>query len=514
MNKVQYLSLSAPRRAAVKAGEFFKRVTFSFVSFFHSLPFALLRFFKKIVSPILTLCHVFLRGGWRTRMNFLIMGFSQISRKRFFKGFLYLLYEVAFVCFMVFVGGHALGMIGTLGEVGGISGPDPDYGNIIWTYNDNSFEILLNSLFAIGLIVLTAVLWYGSICDAFEDYTERLIGSKETDQDFLHSLVGDNYHHLMLGLPIVLLALFTIIPIIFMVAIGFTNFNSAHYPSQRLFDWVAFNNYKEVFSIGGDGDGAVFAQTFGKVLLWTLVWAFFATFSNYFLGMIMALIINQKTIKLKKLWRTILITTIAVPQFVSLLLIAQMLNTDQGVLNNILREWGIIQSNIRWLEDPLLAKVTIIIVNTWVGIPYTMLICTGILMNIPEDLYESAKIDGASPFRMYMKITLPYMLFVTGPYLISQFVGNINNFNVIYLLSGGKPDFTFIGQNPPSILLSSHVGETDLLITWIYKLTKDSPSQDFGTASVLGVFTFLVVAVISMLFYNRSSAVKNEEDFQ
>ena len=115
---------------------------------------------------------------------------------------------------------------------------------------------------------------------------------------------------------------------------------------------------------------------------------------------------------------------------------------------------------------------------------------------------------------MYMKITLPYMLFVTGPYLISQFVGNINNFNVIYLLTGGSPAFNFAGQNAPGILLNSNVGQTDLLITWIYKLTKDSPTQDFGTASVLGVFTFVVVAVISMVFYNRSSAVKNEEDFQ
>ncbi|HBB05466.1 MAG TPA: sugar ABC transporter permease, partial [Firmicutes bacterium] len=345
-------------------------------------------------------------------------------------------------------------------------------------------------------------------------YSLKLIGKERTDKDFIHDLVGSNYHYMMLGIPMVLLALFTIIPIIFMVIIGFTNFNSAHYPSQRLFDWVAWNNYAEVFSLGQDANGMVFLTTFGKVVLWTLVWAFFATFSNYFLGMIFALIINQKGIKLKKVWRTILITTIAVPQFVSLLIVSQMLNTDSGVFNNILSQLGWIDKNIQWLDDPLLAKVTIIIVNTWVGIPYTMLICTGILMNIPEDLYESAKIDGASPFKMYMKITLPYMLFVTGPYLISQFVGNINNFNVIYLLTGGNPSFNFVGQNAPGILLNSNVGQTDLLITWIYKLTKDSPSQDFGTASVLGVFTFVVVAVISMVFYNRSSAVKNEEDFQ
>lgn len=514
MTKIEYLSLSTPKRWAVSFYEWLKRVGLAIAYFFRNLPRKTLKFLKKCASPVLALVHVFRFGGWRTRTNFLIMGFSQLSRKHFFKGTLYLLYEIAFVLFMVMIGGSALSSISTLGTVGGIQGPDSLTGLLVWSYNDNSFEILLNSIFAIFLIVLTLVLWYSSIMDAFKEYSEKLIGKGKTDKDFIHDLVGSNYHFVMLGIPMVLLALFTIVPIVFMVIIGFTNFNSAHYPSQRLFDWVAWNNYSEVFSIGQDANGMVFLTTFGKVVLWTLIWAFFATFSNYFLGMIFALIINQKGIKLKKLWRTILITTIAVPQFVSLLIVSQMLDTDAGVINNILLQLGWIDKGIRWLKDPLLAKVMIIVVNTWVGIPYTMLICTGILMNIPEDLYESAKIDGASPFKMYMKITLPYMLFVTGPYLISQFVGNINNFNVIYLLTGGSPAFNFAGQNAPGILLNSNVGQTDLLITWIYKLTKDSPTQDFGTASVLGVFTFVVVAVISMVFYNRSSAVKNEEDFQ
>ena len=149
----------------------------------------------------------------------------------------------------------------------------------------------------------------------------------------------------------------------------------------------------------------------------------------------------------------------------------------------------------------------------WVGIPYTMLICTGILMNVPEDLYESARIDGASPFKMYMKITLPYMLFITGPYLISSFVGNINNFNVIYLLSGGEPKFLPpVGAAFPSELTG--LGQTDLLITWIYKITTTNNPKNFGLASVLGVFVFIVVAVLSLILYSRSSAVKNEEDFQ
>ena len=270
-------------------------------------------------------------------------------------------------------------------------------------------------------------------------------------------------------------------------------------------------NFETVLGMGGSVGSSIFMKTFLQVVLWTLVWAFFATFINYFLGMAVALLINSKTVKLKKLWRTILITTIAVPQFVSLLLINRMLSTNMGVVNALLGKWFGIQP-IRWLESGTLTKVVIIVINTWVGIPYTMLITSGILMNIPEDLYESARIDGAGKMRTFMKITMPYMLFVTGPYLISQFVGNINNFNVIYLLSGGGPLFSFGSQTPPDAL--NGVGQTDLLITWIYKLSLTNTNKYYGVAAVLGILIFILVSVLSLIFYGRSSAVKNEGDFK
>jgi arabinogalactan oligomer/maltooligosaccharide transport system permease protein len=230
------------------------------------------------------------------------------------------------------------------------------------------------------------------------------------------------------------------------------------------------------------------------------MWAFFATFSNYFLGMIVAIMINKKGIKFKKLWRTILVITIAVPQVVSLLLMSQMLK-DEGIINYLLREWGLIEGFIPFLTEETWARTMVIVVNIWIGIPYTMLICTGLLMNIPADLYESARIDGAGPVKAYMRITLPYMLHVTTPYLISQFIGNINNFNVIFLLTGGNPgtlDYEFAGK-------------TDLLITWLYKLTFER--QNYKLAAVISILTFIVVAVTSLIVYNRSSSVKNEEEF-
>ena len=142
-----------------------------------------------------------------------------------------------------------------------------------------------------------------------------------------------------------------------------------------------------------------------------------------------------------------------------------------------------------------------IIINLWVGIPFTLLQVTGILQNIPKELYEAAKVDGASSVVIFFKITLPYMLFVTTPYLIMTFTGNINNFNVIYLLSGGDP--TPVGYT---------AGKTDLLVTWLYKLTVDQ--QYYNLASVIGILTFVVMMVVSLITYRRSGSYNNEEAFQ
>jgi arabinogalactan oligomer/maltooligosaccharide transport system permease protein len=150
-----------------------------------------------------------------------------------------------------------------------------------------------------------------------------------------------------------------------------------------------------------------------------------------------------------------------------------------------------------------MARVLIIVINLWVGIPFTMLITTGILMNIPEDLYESARIDGANSWQMFRKITLPYMLFVTGPYLLTSYTGNLNNFNIIYLLSGGGPS---------TMSMTGSAGRTDLLVTWLYKMTVTN--SNYRMAAVIGIMVFVVTAVISLIVYGLLPSVKDEEGFQ
>ena len=175
----------------------------------------------------------------------------------------------------------------------------------------------------------------------------------------------------------------------------------------------------------------------------------------------------------------------------------------EGAVNVLLRNIGLIASDasLPFFTDATWARVTVIIINVWVGVPYTLLQLTGVLQNIPEELYEAAKVDGANAFQTFTKITLPYMLYVTTPYLIVTFTGNVNNFNVIYLLSGGDPVTN----------LSSTAGKTDLLVTWLYKLTIDK--QYYNIGAVIGIMTFIILAIGCLLTYRNSKSYKEEGGF-
>ena len=160
-------------------------------------------------------------------------------------------------------------------------------------------------------------------------------------------------------------------------------------------------------------------------------------------------------------------------------------------------------SYIPFLTHPGWAKFMIVLINIWVGIPYLLLIATGILMNIPADLYEAATIDGAGPFQQFKSITMPYMLFVTGPYLVNSVVSNINNFNVIYLLTNG------VYETQNQLLANSHANEVDLLVTWLFRLTNDY--YNYKMASVIGILVFIVCAAITLVAFNMIIKGNNEE---
>ena len=451
------------------------------------------RFFRALGKDLKEIGLTFVEGDWATKLSFLIMGFGQLVRGQLVRGLTMLGLEGGILFYLINFGWSYLANILTLGTV------ETHKEGRKTVYGDNSFLILLYGLLTIVIIAALIFLWRVNVKQNREAEQRRKLGKRlPTNREDIASLFDENFDKTLLALPVLGIFIFTVLPIIFMICIAFTNYDVNHQPPAKLFTWVGLQNFKELFGIGGEG----FGGTFFYVLGWTLVWAFFATFLTYFLGMAVAILINKKGIKFKKLWRTILVMTIAVPQFVSLLYVGKMFAVD-GLVNAFLMDWGWISTPINFWADATTARVLIILINLWIGIPYTMLIVTGLLMNIPAELYESARIDGANAFQTFRKITLPYMLFVTGPFLLTQFIGNLNNFNVIFLLNQG---------NPKSMSLAKNAGSTDLLVTWLYKMTIND--SNYKIAAVIGIMVFLVTAVISLIVYNTMPSVKDEEGFQ
>ena len=153
-----------------------------------------------------------------------------------------------------------------------------------------------------------------------------------------------------------------------------------------------------------------------------------------------------------------------------------------------------------------MAKFLIILINMWMGIPYFMLLISGLLLNIPKDYYEAAEIDGAGKVKSFTKITFPFILFATTPLLITKFVDNINNFNVIWLLTNGGP----MGQGTGGV-----AGGTDIFITWLYKLTMyDLNVAQYDIGAAIGIIMFIISSVLSLVIFRNTGAYKKESEFR
>jgi arabinogalactan oligomer / maltooligosaccharide transport system permease protein len=455
------------------------------------------RVMNSIKAKINQYISFFKNGDLATKLSTLIMGYGNFTKGQIVKGVAYLMVQISFILFMIFRGFNYIIGLKTLGTIGQTRIFDEVRGIYVVYPGDNSMLMLLFGVATVFVVLGYLLVYLSNIKSAYANQITIQNGLKPRNfKEEINYYLNDKYHVTILTIPVVGTFLFTILPLIFMILIAFTNFDKNHQPPGNLFTWVGFSNFKDAL-----WNDPLKSTTFFGLLTWTLIWAVLATLLNYILGMILALMINKKGIKLKKFWRTIFVITIAVPQFVSLLLMSQLL-ADQGTLNVFLRQIGVVKDFFPFLSNGDVAKFTVIIVNLWVGVPYSMLITSGILMNIPTDLYESARIDGANARVQFFKITLPYMLFVTGPYLITQFIGNINNFNVIYLLTGGGP----------LTLDYYQAGKTDLLVTWLYKLTVNE--QNYSLASTIGIFIFMLSAFFSLVVYNKTSAAKKEDEFQ
>ena len=466
---------------------------------------------KRQLNPT-SLFSALTKGGPVVWISCLIFGFGNIVAGQVIKGLLCLGLETVFIWFMFGLetgGMYWLKKLISLGDVERIEVWDDI--NQCYTYEmgDESVKILL---FAVATIIATLAfifLWQLSVRGGYASLKLRREGKKPLSfWGDIKELFDSNIHKLLMVPPFLGILVFTIVPLVYMIPMAFTNYDKDHI---TLFDWVGLDNFFKLFQ-----SGTALSRQFGSVLGWTIIWAFFATFLNFFLGTFVAMIINRPTTRCKALWRTIFSLTIAIPQFVSLLIIRSMFQAD-GIINLTLRDWGVNQAifdlgifsntmktadSLPFLSSYQWARVLVIVINLWVGIPYTIMQVTGILQNIPADLYEAAKIDGANVAQQFINITLPYMIFVMTPTIIGAFTGNINNFNVIYLLTGGGP----------VIDAGDSAGKTDLLVTWLYKLSQEQ--YNYKMAAVIGIMTFVVLSIVSLVTYRSSGSYKDEEGFK
>lgn len=379
---------------------------------------------------------------------------------------------------------------------------------------DNSLLILL-----IGIIGLVAILFFAIFLmmnlEAVVNVQEKVKkgGKAPTFREDLKSLINNRFHITLLTLPAIGVLLVNILPILFMICIAFTNYDEDHQPPTYLFTWVGLENFKTLFT---NSQTVTFGYAFIRILLWTLIWALLATFTTYYGGIFLAKFINDRRTHCKKLWRSLFVVTIAIPQFVTLLLVGKMFG-DYGIVNSICAKIGLIHflqeiglvgaglSYIPFLSKPGWVHVMVVLINIWVGVPFQMLSATGILLNIPNDQLEAARIDGASEHQIFWKIIMPYVYFITGPSLITTIIANINNFNVIYLLTSDYVTTNMAYAN-------SNAKEPDLLITWLFNLTNNY--SNYKMASVIGICVFVISAVLTLVSFSRMIADNREEDFQ
>lgn len=448
---------------------------------------------KEFQTPY-TVTNAVTKGNVITKLSLLIMGLGNIAHKQIGKGIMFLVIEIGYIWFMIQTGIYNLSMLPSLGWREQEKVWNEQKSIYEYQAGDQSQLLLLYGVATVYVTLMFIVVWREAVKSAYKSEVLAKEGKHlNTFKEDIKSLFNQNLHKLLLAAPIMGILVFTILPLVYNITMAFTNYSKVD-EHLILFDWVGFDNFAKILNFG-DSIG----KQFYSVLVWTITWAIFATALNYIFGMILAIVINRKETRCKGFWRFCFVLSIAVPQFVSLLIMRTMLQPT-GIVNTLLLKYGLIDTALPFFSSTTWARVTVIVINLWVGIPYTLLQVTGILQNIPGELYEAAKIDGANSVQTFFKITLPYMLFVMTPYLITQFTGNINNFNVIFLLSGGNP--TPVGAT---------AGKTDLLVTWLYKLTVDRNYYNLG--AVIGIMTFVVLAIVALVTYRNTTSYKDEEGF-
>lgn len=413
------------------------------------------------------------------------MGLSHLLfLKDYVKGIFFALCEIVFIGFIPSIVRKLIDLV-TLGS------PHPE---LPIKMRDNSIFMLIDGILILAVIAVFVAVYYMSVKSAENGYKEYCrTGRFKNQKDLFDTALGKSFPIFGLAPAVVMVVVFVVVPLIFSVAVAFTNYSEGHIPPNNTVDWVGFNNFADL--LAGNN---TWSHGLLRVALWTLVWAFLATFTCYFGGLIVAVWLKEINFTIAPVFRFIFILPYAVPSVISMLVWRNLLNGTFGIVNRTLMAIGLIDSPVQWLGNPLMAQITCVMVNLWAGFGYFMLLSLGTMTAISEDVNEAAKIDGASRFQTFTKITLPLVLYQTVPLIIMSFAHNVNNFGAIYFLTNGTP--------PVADSTTTMAGGTDILVTWIYKLTVNLMKYNY--ASVIAVMIFIVLAPFMIFNFKNTKAYK------
>ena len=359
---------------------------------------------------------------------------------------------------------------------------------------DNSVVMLLMGIFAWIVVGVFISIYVMNLKGAYQLQLRIESGKKALSfREELAQLLDKKFYITVLALPVLGVCIFNILPIVFMILIAFTNYGGNIVPPE-LVDWIGLGNFNKLVTL------SQFAPTFFKILVWNLLWAVVSTALNYFAGLGLALLLDKKCVKGKAFWRAFPVLAYAIPGFITLVAFKFMFSYG-GPINQMIVGAGGTAIGFLDIDAGWMARIIGLVVNCWISVPSIMLLSTGHLSNRDMTLYEAARIDGATAFQQFRKLTLPFMLFATTPVLLGQFIGNFNNFGIFYFLRGGLyVDGYFLAS------------DTDLLINWLYNLSIDNNYYAIGAA--ISLVIFLITSTLSLIVYVRSSSYREEDTFQ
>ena len=415
------------------------------------------------------------------------MGLSHILYlKDYVKGIFYGLVELAFIACIPFIFGKLSDLV-----------------TLPYSQEESRFPVfmLIDGILVLSIIAIFISIYVISVRSANKSYVDYCRTKRFSAQKTSLSENANNAFPLLGMAPcVIMLLVFVVVPLVFSVAVAFTNFgpvdkNGVAHGVANDIDWVGGQNFKELLF-----SGTTWSKGFARIAIWTLVWAVLSTFTCYFGGLLVAVQLKESGIKLAGVFRFIFILPYAVPSVITMLVWKNMLNGTFGIVNRTLKQVFHI-AGPQWLGDAHLAQVMCIVINLWAGFGYFMMLSMGTMTAISQDLFEAAKIDGANNRQILRHITMPLVLYQTMPLIIMSFTHNINNFGIIYFLTGGAPK---VADSTTTM-----AGGTDILVTWIYNLTMTL--QRYNYASVIAVLIFVVLAPFAVYQFMNTKAYKEGE---